>query len=277
MVRSGLRLSLLCIWLVGSAGLVPYNLSASKFCKSHRFGHTYRCADVEEEPLNELDDLAVHYGTDKATSDHGYTLIYNSVLAPMRGSVRLLLEIGCLRGSSARMWAEFFQEATIVCVDKDKNAKKTHDPENRILVLLADQGLKRRCRRSRRVGIEHNSRCYPYIAWATGHYRRRRESRWQRHRHLVSGAVARAADGRVVLYRGPAHTQHDAAYTPGGGSALVFLQQLQSSLVFNHQSSQGEKEPWLMHIKDIHVYGGSGLAILHKGQWTALDGSGNQP
>jgi len=104
-----------------------------------------------------------------------------------------------------------------------------------------------------------------------------------------SGAVARAADGRVVLYRGPAHTQvrtarhgthpgqHDAAYTPGGGSALVFLQQLQSSLVFNHQSSQGEKQSWLMLIKDIHVYGGSGLAILHKGQWTALDGSGNQP
>jgi len=33
--------------------------------------------------------------------------------------------------------------------------------------------------------------------------------------------------------------------------------------------------PWEEYIKDIQLFGGSGMAVVHKGVWTNLEGSGN--
>lgn len=59
-----------------------------------------------------LHDLALKYGSDKA--DHGYMPFYEQTLPkyPAR-----MLEIGCLKGASARMWREWFPECELHILD----------------------------------------------------------------------------------------------------------------------------------------------------------------
>ena len=76
-----------------------------------------------------LDPLARIYGTDKSSSFHGYTKLYEAHLGPRRHGVRCLLEIGiggttplagyetAEGGQSLRMWQDYFPNARIVGVD----------------------------------------------------------------------------------------------------------------------------------------------------------------
>lgn len=64
-----------------------------------------------------LDQIGVQHGTDKASTGHNYLSEYERVLAPYRDDKLKVLEIGGLNGASLRMWAEYFSNAEIVCVD----------------------------------------------------------------------------------------------------------------------------------------------------------------
>lgn len=99
------------------------------------------------KPINELDALALHYGTDKASHHHGYTKIYHEIFAPMRQSVRGVCEIGVggknyrgVVGSSLMMWRDYFPGAQIVGIDIDPAADG--DYGKRIKVVIGDQTKK---------------------------------------------------------------------------------------------------------------------------------------
>lgn len=67
----------------------------------------------------ELDKLALKYGTDKASLRHNYTKAYQEQLLPFRDKIRSLLEIGVLGGASLRMWKEWLPNAQVVGIDID--------------------------------------------------------------------------------------------------------------------------------------------------------------
>jgi hypothetical protein len=59
-----------------------------------------------------LEQLAKKYGTDKL--EHGYIPYYEKYLPK---DVKVLLEFGCYKGASAKMWNEYFPEASIFTFD----------------------------------------------------------------------------------------------------------------------------------------------------------------
>ena len=77
----------------------------------------------EIQPLD-LDQLAVIARTDKASTHHGYTRVYEQYLEPLRQEPITLLELGWGGhedpnggGQSAWLWRRYFPNATIVVVD----------------------------------------------------------------------------------------------------------------------------------------------------------------
>ncbi|HSX13414.1 MAG TPA: class I SAM-dependent methyltransferase [Chlamydiales bacterium] len=67
-----------------------------------------------------LDDLADKYRTDKGSkwgSAHHFTRHYEKLLEHLKDSHISLLEIGTWKGSSLRMWAEYFPNAKIYSID----------------------------------------------------------------------------------------------------------------------------------------------------------------
>ncbi|MEX2739904.1 class I SAM-dependent methyltransferase [Rhizobium mongolense] len=94
-----------------------------------------------------LDEYALEYGTDKASSHHNYTEIYERVFSPVRETTKGLIEIGIggvnykgVAGSSLKMWASYFTNAQVVGVDIDPTAEK--DYGERISVVIGDQTRK---------------------------------------------------------------------------------------------------------------------------------------
>lgn len=69
---------------------------------------------------NHLDVLASLHGTDKAIQNgHGYTTFYSEHLPT---KVYSLLEIGCYKGASLKMWDEYFgSDCDIHCIDLFKD------------------------------------------------------------------------------------------------------------------------------------------------------------
>lgn len=91
-----------------------------------------------------LDEYAIEYGTDKASTHHNYTAIYERAFSPIRETTKGLLEIGIggvnykgVAGSSLRMWASYFSNAHVVGVDIDPSADK--DYGDRVSVVIGDQ------------------------------------------------------------------------------------------------------------------------------------------
>jgi len=83
--------------------------------------------------MNELDLLALKYGTDKASDFHNYTEFYDKYFNLDRGNIKNVLEIGVFRGNSLRMWKDYFFNAIIYGIDIDKNCNFT---EERIKILI---------------------------------------------------------------------------------------------------------------------------------------------
>lgn len=83
-----------------------------------RDGYRLRLTSYEER----LDELAVHYGTDKG-SEHPrltpkcYTQVYERLLGARRLEIDRILEIGVARGASLRMWLDYCPNAMVVGLD----------------------------------------------------------------------------------------------------------------------------------------------------------------
>jgi hypothetical protein len=84
--------------------------------------------------MESLDEIALRYGTDKASNGHGFTAVYETLFAPVRHEPLRLLEIGVWQGASLRTWLEYFPQATIVGVDIGDNAHGL-DPERATLLV----------------------------------------------------------------------------------------------------------------------------------------------
>ncbi len=72
----------------------------------------------EARSFSELYERTYAALTDKGT-DHSYAAVYDRLLAPYRGRELTLLEIGVYRGGSLLLWAEYFDSAEILGIDKE--------------------------------------------------------------------------------------------------------------------------------------------------------------
>lgn len=61
-----------------------------------------------------LRDLAIKHGTDKCSIEHDYIDFYTDTLPK---NPRKILEIGCYKGASLRMWRDYFPEAELHTLD----------------------------------------------------------------------------------------------------------------------------------------------------------------
>jgi hypothetical protein len=84
-----------------------------------------------------LDELALKHGTDKASSDHGYTKYYELYFESYRDFDFKFLEIGVYDGSSVKLWKEYFPKAEITSIDIDPRC--TEYAEERINIEIGDQ------------------------------------------------------------------------------------------------------------------------------------------
>lgn len=115
----------------------PLRRTARRFLNdAQREQLSYRIRPIERPMLRlrtrlvaDLDALARLHGTDKSSSNNGYTRLYETHFASRRPTVRRLLEIGVgginsgrgyettEGGQSLRMWRDYFPNAEIVGVD----------------------------------------------------------------------------------------------------------------------------------------------------------------
>lgn len=84
-----------------------------------------------------LDQLAIQYDSDKNSLHHNYAVKYDKILSPFKDKVEKILEIGVWRGSSLRMWKDYFNKATIYGLDIDPNCAQYED--ERIKIIVGDQ------------------------------------------------------------------------------------------------------------------------------------------
>ena len=89
-----------------------------------------------EYQFGQLTQLADKYKTDKGSSLHRYTEVYEYFFYPMRSSARKICEIGVMEGASLKMFADYFGRAVIYGIDIE-NA--SHLDSDRIRTFVADQ------------------------------------------------------------------------------------------------------------------------------------------
>lgn len=74
--------------------------------------------------MNQLDDLAKKWGTDKSSNWHGYMNVYSRYLSPLRDQPIRFLEIGLWEGASAKLWEDYFPRAELHFIDISFDALK---------------------------------------------------------------------------------------------------------------------------------------------------------
>jgi hypothetical protein len=86
--------------------------------------------------VNELDELARIYQTDKRTNDpgqniyHDYTPVYYELFKPHQTEYQNILELGVWLGSSHLMWNDFFLNAKVYGVDNFSGIWKLFTDQN---------------------------------------------------------------------------------------------------------------------------------------------------
>lgn len=101
---------------------------------------------VEKGKKSNLDNIGLKEGTDKAVMrmsgasgliiGHDYLRYYDLFFKDFLDEKFTLLEFGCLRGQSLRMWKKYFTNAQIVGVDLDEETKKNE--EDRIDIYIGN-------------------------------------------------------------------------------------------------------------------------------------------
>jgi hypothetical protein len=94
-------------------------------------------AQKPQPRFGELTRLADKHNTDKGTSTHKYTDVYEYFLLPMRNQARKIGEIGVASGASLFMWSDYFPNAMIHGIDIVDSSRLNSD---RIKTFIADQG-----------------------------------------------------------------------------------------------------------------------------------------
>ncbi|WP_426956111.1 class I SAM-dependent methyltransferase [Muricoccus radiodurans] len=88
-----------------------------------------------------LDQIGRRADTDKSSKIHDYLNFYESFLHPLRDEPATVLEVGVFKGSSIRMWAEYFTRATIIGADINLKRHTLGDHlADRIKLVRVDQG-----------------------------------------------------------------------------------------------------------------------------------------
>jgi len=74
--------------------------------------------------------LADQHNTDKKMADHGYVMMYEKLMEKSRLTTKNLLEIGYGEGGSIKMWADYFPNAQIHCIEyfDDEYKNVWHSP-----------------------------------------------------------------------------------------------------------------------------------------------------
>ena len=70
-----------------------------------------------EDKFGELTNLADKYDTDKGSSQHLYTEVYEYFFYPIKYKAHKICEIGILDGSSLKMFRDYFPKAVIYGID----------------------------------------------------------------------------------------------------------------------------------------------------------------
>jgi len=73
-----------------------------------------------------MDDLALKFGTDKASNFHNYTEIYSQHFESIKDDPIKFLEIGIYQGSSVKLWEEYFKNAELHFIDISMEGVKYH-------------------------------------------------------------------------------------------------------------------------------------------------------
>lgn len=97
----------------------------------------FNCRGQEQKrEFGFLTTLADTYKTDKGSSGHLYTEVYEFYFHPIKNRVLKVLEIGIAKGGSLKMWRDYFPKATIYGIDiKDKSKLNSKT----IKTFIADQ------------------------------------------------------------------------------------------------------------------------------------------
>lgn len=108
---------------------------------------------VEKSEKSNLDNIGLKEGTDKAVLrmsgasgliiGHDYLRYYDLFFKEFLDEKFTLLEFGCLRGQSLRMWKKYFSQAQIVGVDLDEATKK--NAEDRIDIFIGNAVVQSTC------------------------------------------------------------------------------------------------------------------------------------
>ena len=99
---------------------------------------------IHVEPADHATDLCAlcdKHGSDKSVR-HDYTRYYAAIFRPIREKVTRVFELGIFCGSSLRMWADYFPNATIVGADIDPGMVSAARGE-RIETYLCDETTQR--------------------------------------------------------------------------------------------------------------------------------------
>ena len=83
-----------------------------------------------------LDTLGCQYETDKSSLRHHYLDKYEFFLQAFCDKEFVFMELGVFKGSSAKMWKQYFQKAQIVGVDINSDCKKYE--EERLHIIIAN-------------------------------------------------------------------------------------------------------------------------------------------
>lgn len=89
----------------------------------------------KERTIN-LNDLALKYGNAKGSNWLNYMTEYEKYFAPLKEKKLTLLELGVGKGTSLKIWGEYFKQAKIYGIDINPSCKQFEDERTQIFTGL---------------------------------------------------------------------------------------------------------------------------------------------